>query len=146
MGGGGYAGGWYLYGSDPYGRLPELEGISGSVFIGWYSYRSSYSYRGSYRYLYCCGHSSQLVCRTCRARKTGKTWEGKCRGSHTIKRADRVERVGRAKQTGGNSRGKWKDSCHTAQHRNAHPLPLCILRRHECPCPCVGQVDTSVLR
>ena len=49
MGGGGYAGGWYLYGSDPYGRLPELEGIvSGSVFIGWYSYRGSHSYRGSY--------------------------------------------------------------------------------------------------
>ena len=42
MGGGGYAGGWYLYGSEPYGRLPELEGISGSVFIGWYSYRGSY--------------------------------------------------------------------------------------------------------
>ena len=60
MVGGRYAGGWYLYGSDPYGRLPELEGISGSVFIGWYSYRGSYLYRGSYRYPCCCGHSSQL--------------------------------------------------------------------------------------
>ena len=35
---------------------------------------------------------------------------------------------------------------HDAQHRNAHQLPLCILCHHECPCPCVGQVDTSVLR
>ena len=35
MGSGGYAGGWYLYGSDPYGRLPELEGIvCRSIFIG----------------------------------------------------------------------------------------------------------------
>ena len=25
MGGSRYAGGWYLYGSNPYGRLPELE-------------------------------------------------------------------------------------------------------------------------
>ena len=48
MGGGGYAGGWYLYGSDPYRRPLELEGISGCVFIGWYSYRGSYLYRGSY--------------------------------------------------------------------------------------------------
>ena len=106
MGGGGYAGGWYLYGSDPYGRLRELEGISGSVFIGWYSYRGSYSYRASYGYPCCCGHSSQLVSRTCRARKPGKTWEGKSRGSHRIERADRVERVGRAKQKEGNSKGK----------------------------------------
>ena len=91
-----------------YGRLPELEGISGSDFIGWYSYRGSDSYRGSYGYPCCCGYpySSQVVWRTCRARKTGKTWEGKSRGSHRIERADRVERVGRPKQTGGNSRGK----------------------------------------
>ena len=33
MGGSGYAGGWYLYASDPYGRLPELEGISGPRLI-----------------------------------------------------------------------------------------------------------------
>ena len=32
--------------------------------------------------------------------------EGKSRGSHRIERADRVERIGRTKQTGGNSRGK----------------------------------------
>ena len=139
MGGGGYAGGWYLYGSDPYGRLQELEGIvSGSVFIGWYSYRDSYPY--------CCGHSSQLVCRTCSARKTAKICEGAFTGSNRIERAHRVERVGRAKQTGGNSTGKWEDPCHNAQNRNAHPLPLCILRPHECACACVGQVDTSVLR
>ena len=108
MGGGVKSWGRYLYGSDPYGRLPELEGISGSVFIGWYSYSGSYSYRGSYGYPCCCGYpySSQVVCRTCRARKTGKTWEGKSRGSHRIERADRVECVGRPKQTGGNSRGK----------------------------------------
>ena len=147
MGGGGYARGWYLYGSDPYGRLPELKGIiSRCIFIGWYSCRGSYSYRGSYRYPYCCGHSSQLVCKTCRARKTAKKWEGASRGSNRIERAHRVERVGRAKQTGGNSGGKWKDPCHNAQNRNAHPLPLCILRPHECPCACVGQVDTYVLR
>ena len=134
MGGGGYTGGWYLYGSNPYGRLQELEGIaSGSVFIGWYSYRDSYSH--------CCGHSSQLVCRTCRARKTAKRWEGASTGSNRIERAHCVERVGRAKPG-----GKWKDPCHNAQNRNAHPLPLCILRPHDCPCGCIRQVHPSVLR
>ena len=92
----------------PIREAPGARGISGSDFIGGYLYRGSYSYRGSYGYPCCCGYpySSQVVCRTCRARKTGRTWEGKSRGSHRIERADRVERVGRPKQTGGNSRGK----------------------------------------
>ena len=97
MGGGGYAGGSYLYGSDPDGKIHELEGIvSGSVFIGLYSYRGSYSYPDCY------GHTSQLVCRTCTAHKTAKICEGASRGSNRIERAHRVERVERAKQTGGN--------------------------------------------
>ena len=96
----GTRGGWYLYGLDLYERLPELEGISGSVIIGCYSERGSYLYRGSYRPPYCCGHSSQLVCRTCRARKTAKTWEGKSRiespsSNRRQESSNRIERVDR---------------------------------------------------
>ena len=63
----------------------------------------------------------------------------------TINLAQSGARVGRAKQTRGDSRGKWKDPYHNGQNRNTHPLRLCILGPDECPCACFRKFDPSVL-